>query len=153
MAVGDGFCAHGRAWKCAAGAAPGDMGEGLNLCRREINRGNTRGLEKVVAAPKMLIKTSVEDAKKTQKTQKTGGGGVGSPRAVPGIQIDENREDKEKKAEAENNELKTNTELHPVVFAYLGFGPTPHPTYRWPGHRSGSGLLDPNPAVLRIFVS
>jgi hypothetical protein len=42
------------------------------------------------------------------------------PRAVPGIQIDENRENKEKLAEAENNELKTNTELHPVVFAYLG---------------------------------
>jgi hypothetical protein len=27
---------------------------------------------------------------------------------------------KKKQAEAENNELKTNTELHPVVFACLG---------------------------------
>jgi hypothetical protein len=50
---------------------------------------------------------------KTQRTTQN------SKRAVPGIQIDENRENKEKQAEAENNELKANTELHPVVFAYL----------------------------------
>jgi hypothetical protein len=30
---------------------------------------------------------------------------------------------KKKLAEAENNELKTNTELHPVVFAYLATQP------------------------------
>jgi hypothetical protein len=35
-----------------------------------------------------------------------------SPRAAP-------EKTKVKQAEAENNELKTNTELHPVVFAYL----------------------------------
>jgi hypothetical protein len=44
------------------------------------------------------------------------------PRGAPGGRIDENREEtKGKQAEAENNELKTNTALHPVVFAYLAW--------------------------------
>jgi hypothetical protein len=38
---------------------------------------------------------------------------------MPGIQMTKTEKTKKKQAEAENNELKRYTELHPVVFAYL----------------------------------
>jgi hypothetical protein len=43
-----------------------------------------------------------------------------SPRAAPGSRSAKTEKTKKKQAKAENNELKTNTELHLVVFAYLG---------------------------------
>jgi hypothetical protein len=52
-------------------------------------------IEEVVEIPKVLIKMSVGDAKNTRNA-KSRYFPVFSPRAAPGIQIDENRENKEK---------------------------------------------------------
>jgi hypothetical protein len=63
------------------------------------------------------MKISAEDAKNHQKRKKKGFSFP--PRAVPGSRSTKTEKTKKKQAEAENNELITNTELHPVVFACL----------------------------------
>jgi hypothetical protein len=92
---------------------------------------NTFGTHrKVVEIPKMLIKMSGEDAKNHPKRKKSV---LFSRHAKPrffwfyfsihaqyrGSRSTKTENPMKKKAEAENNELKTNTELHPVVFTCL----------------------------------
>jgi hypothetical protein len=67
--------------------------------------------------PYNMIKMSVEYAKTTQNAK--------NRFLVFFSRSTKTEKTKRKQAEAENNELKTNTELHPVVFAYLAVEDAP----------------------------
>jgi hypothetical protein len=72
-------------------------------------------VEKVVEIPKILMKMSVEDAK-TSQNAKNRVFRVFSPRAVPGIQIDENRENKEKTGRGRKQRIKNEYRAAPRRF-------------------------------------